>query len=78
MITVPFNMLESIGNDIRNISNIDLEEGVSTRSLIHAAKLIRRGIRPKRACSLAIAQAITDEKDEISAIEIIINKIFRS
>ena len=67
-----------LGNDIRNISNIDLEEGVSTRSLIHAAKLIRRGIPAKRSCSIAIAQAITDEKEEIQAIEIIIDKIFRS
>jgi nitric oxide reductase NorQ protein len=66
-----------LGNDVRNISTIDLEEGVSTRSLIYAAKLITKGIHPKRACSIAIAQAITDEKDEISAIEIIIDKIFR-
>jgi nitric oxide reductase NorQ protein len=66
-----------LGNDIRNISNIDLEEGVSTRSLVHAAKLIKRGIKAKRACSLAIAQSVTDEKDEIAAIEIIIDKIFR-
>ena len=70
--------LVMLGSDIRNISNIDLEEGVSTRSLVHAAKLIRRGIRPKRACSIAIAQAITDERDEIAALEIIIDKIFRS
>ncbi len=66
-----------LGNDIRNISNIDLEEGISTRGLIHAAKLIKRGITPKRACSLAIAQTITDEREEIAAIEIIIDKIFR-
>jgi nitric oxide reductase NorQ protein len=66
-----------LGNDIRGISTIDLEEGVSTRSLIYAAKLMVKGIQPKRACSIAIAQAITDEKDEISAIEIIIDKIFR-
>jgi nitric oxide reductase NorQ protein len=66
-----------LGNDIRHISTIDLEEGVSTRSLIHAAKLIKRGITPRRACSLAIAQTITDEKEEIAAIEIIIDKIFR-
>jgi nitric oxide reductase NorQ protein len=66
-----------LGNDVRGISTIDLEEGVSTRSLIYAAKLILKGIQPKRACSIAIAQAITDEKDEIAAIEIIIDKIFR-
>ena len=66
-----------LGNDVRGISTIDLEEGVSTRSLIYAGKLIAKGILPKRACSIAIAQAITDEKDEIAAIEIIIDKIFR-
>lgn len=66
-----------LGNDIRNITNIDLEEGVSTRSLIHAAKLINRGIAPKRACSIAIAQAVSDERDEIQAIETIVDKIFR-
>jgi nitric oxide reductase NorQ protein len=66
-----------LGHDIRNISNIDLEEGVSTRSLVHAAKLIKRGIAPKRACSVAISQAITDEQEEIAALEIIADKIFR-
>lgn len=71
------HQLVTLGNDIRNISNIDLEEGVSTRSLVHAAKLIRRGIAPKRACSISIAQSITDEREEIAAIEIIIDKIFR-
>lgn len=66
-----------LGNDIRNISNIDLEEGVSTRSLIHAGRLIKRGMVPRRACSLAIAQAVSDEREEIDAIEMIIDKIFR-
>jgi nitric oxide reductase NorQ protein len=65
-----------LGNDIRSISNMDLEEGVSTRSLVHAAKLIRRGITPRRACSISIAQSVTDERDEIEAIELIIDKIF--
>ena len=69
--------LVTLGNDIRNISNVDLEEGVSTRSLVYAGKLIRRGISAKRACSIAIAQAVTDEREEIAALEIIIDKIFR-
>jgi nitric oxide reductase NorQ protein len=65
-----------LGTDIRH-STIDLEEGVSTRSLVHAAKLIKRGIAAQRACSIAIAQAISDERDEIEALEMIIDKIFR-
>jgi nitric oxide reductase NorQ protein len=67
-----------LGNDIRNISSVDLEEGISTRSLIHAAKLIARGIAPSRACSIAIAQTISDEDEEIAAVELIIDKIFRA
>jgi len=67
-----------LANDVRTISSIDLEEGVSTRSIVHAAKLVRRGIPPKRACSIAVAQAITDEKEEIAAIEVIIDKLFRA
>ena len=65
-----------IGKDIRGISNIDLEEGVSTRALIHGARLIKRGIAPKRACSIAIAQAVSDEPDEIQAVEMIIENVF--
>jgi len=71
------SQLVLLGNDIRSISNIDLEEGVSTRSLVHAAKLIKRGISSRRACSISIAQSVTDERDEIEAIELIIDKIFR-
>ncbi len=70
--------LVMLANDVRNISTIDLEEGVSTRSIVHAAKLIKRGVPAKRACSIAVAQTITDEKEEIAAIEVIIDKIFRS
>ncbi len=66
-----------LASDIRNISNIDLEEGVSTRSLVHAGRLIKRGMLARRACSLAIAQAVSDEREEIDAIEMIIDKIFR-
>ena len=51
---------------------------MSTRSIVHAARLIKRGIPPKRACSIAVAQTITDEKEEIAAIDVIIDKIFRS
>lgn len=66
-----------LGNDVRNISGMDMEEGVSTRCLVYAARLIKKGIDKKRACSIAIGQAITDEREEIEAIEIIINKIFK-
>ncbi len=67
-----------LANDVRNIVTIDLEEGVSTRALIHAARLIKRGMTPRRAASLAIAQTVSDESEEIAAVEVIIGNIFQS
>lgn len=67
-----------LANDVRNIATIDLEEGVSTRALVHAARLVKRGMAPRRAASLAIAQAVSDETEEIAAVEVIIGNIFQS
>ena len=49
------------------------EEGVSTRLLIYAAKLIVRGIEPRRACDLAIAHAVTDDEEVAQAINEIVD-----
>jgi nitric oxide reductase NorQ protein len=57
--------LSRIGERVRNLREHGFEEGVSTRLLIYAAKLIGRGIEPRRACDLAIARAVTDD-DEVS------------
>ena len=65
-----------LANDVRNVTTIDLEEGVSTRSLVNAAKLTRSGVGTKRACSIALAQSITDEREEVAAIELMIDRVF--
>mgnify|MGYP000896894460 CR=1 FL=1 len=67
-----------LAKDVRGIATIDLEEGVSTRALIHAARLVKRGMSPRRAASLAIAQAVSDEAEEIAAVEVIIGNVFPS
>jgi nitric oxide reductase NorQ protein len=41
--------LIEIGSRIRNFKHHGLEEGVSTRLLIYAGKLIHEGIEPKDA-----------------------------
>ena len=65
-----------LANDVRNVTSIDLEEGVSTRSLVNAAQLVRCGVSVKQACWIAIAQSITDEREEITAIELMIDRVF--
>jgi nitric oxide reductase NorQ protein len=52
----------------RNLKGSGLEEGASTRLLVHAAKLIRTGVSPVTACHTAIAQALTDDAEMLAAI----------
>lgn len=52
----------------RNLKGSGLEEGASTRLLVHAAKLIVAGINPRRACRSAIAETLSDDADMLAAI----------
>jgi nitric oxide reductase NorQ protein len=53
----------------RNLKGNGLEEGASTRLLVHAAKLIETGIAPVPACRGAITQALTDDPEMLRAVE---------
>ncbi len=52
----------------RNLKGQGLDEGASTRLLVHAAKLMADEIDPVVACRSAIAQALTDDPDMLSAV----------
>ena len=52
----------------RNLKGQGLEEGASTRLLVHAAKLTAKGIEPVSACRAAVAEAITDDPEMLSAV----------
>ena len=65
--------LSVVGERVRNLREHGFEEGVSTRLLIYAAKLIARGIEPRRACDLAIARAVTDDEEVAQAINEIVD-----
>lgn len=52
----------------RNLKGNGLDEGASTRLLVHAAKLMATGIDPRRACRGAIAEALTDDAEMLAAI----------
>lgn len=60
--------LVKIGSRIRNLTSHGLEEGVSTRLLIYAGKLIVGGISPLTACEVALARPITDDPDLLKSI----------
>jgi nitric oxide reductase NorQ protein len=45
-----------------------LEEGASTRMLVHAAGLVRGGLTPRDACLQAVVLPLTDDEDLSSAL----------
>jgi len=60
----------------RNLKGNGLDEGASTRLLVHAAKLMQRGIAPRAACHSAIAEALTDDPEMLRAINELASSIF--
>ena len=68
--------LVKLGEKVRNLRNHGLEEGVSTRLLIYAGQLIRRGVPPARACQAAVTKPITDDPDMHRSIQELVKAIF--
>ncbi len=60
----------------RNLKGNGLDEGASTRLLVHAAKLIARGIAPSAACHGAIAEALSDDPEMLRAVDEFISSVF--
>jgi nitric oxide reductase NorQ protein len=60
----------------RNLKGSGLDEGASTRLLVHAGKLIVAGITPATACDSAIAQALTDEPEMLVAVHELGTSVF--
>ena len=57
---------------IRKLKNHGLEEGVSTRLLIYAGRLIAAGLEPVVACEASIVEPLTDDLDlQRSMIEVV-------
>ena len=68
--------LARLGEKVRNLREHGLEEGASTRLLIYAGMLISQGIKPRRACQVAVNWAVTDDASVQRSIEELISSIF--
>ena len=60
----------------RNLKGNGLDEGASTRLLVHTARLIQRGIAPGTACNGAISEALTDDPEMLRAINELASSLF--
>jgi nitric oxide reductase NorQ protein len=68
--------LAKLGEKVRNLKEHGLSEGVSTRLLIYAGRLITQGITARRACQVAVVWALTDDLDVQRSIEEVVSAIF--
>ena len=66
-----------LAGEIRNLSDTDIQEAVSTRLLVYAAKLIVKGFNSYDACIHTIVQSLSDEDDVIEVLEKLIKLHFK-
>ena len=60
----------------RNLKGQGLDEGASTRLLVHAGHLIADGVAPRTACTAAIARALGDDVEMAASIDDLISAVF--
>jgi len=68
--------LVQIAGEIRQLADTDIQEAVSTRLLIYAAKLIKKGFDPYNACMHSIVESLSDEDDILEVLEKLITLHF--
>ena len=68
--------LVALAGALRNLKDHDLEESASTRLLIYAAKLMRQNVPARRACQIAIAEALSDDLEIVNALQQVIHAFF--
>ncbi len=68
--------LVQAGQRIRRLKEVGLAEGASTRLLIYAGQLVRRGLAPLEAARVSLLNPLTDDEDLKAAIDGVIQDVF--
>jgi nitric oxide reductase NorQ protein len=68
--------LVTFATKIRTLEELGLAETVSTRLLVGAAVLIRRGLAPRLACNAAVVQPLTDDPVTAVALQDLADLVF--
>lgn len=61
--------LVDIAQRSRQLKGAGLDEGLSTRMLVHAARLMRDGLAPLAACRLALSTPASDDAELVAALQ---------
>ena len=68
--------LVKLASALRHLTDQDLEEPVSTRLLVVAARLIASGLPEAVACRAAIVDALTDDPDTAQALQDVVQAMW--
>ena len=68
--------LVNIASEIRQLTDSDIQEAVSTRLLVYAAKLIVKGFDEYQACMHSIVESLSDEDEVLEVLEKLISLHF--
>ena len=66
----------AFGMRTRRLEGVGLDEGASTRMLVHAAELVVQGLSPTIACRLAMVDALSDDADVTEALQFALEASF--
>lgn len=64
--------LVSIAGKVRNLTDRGLEEGVSTRLVVYAGRLMAQGAPPRDACAAAMSHVLTEDAELRRSIDEVI------
>ncbi|MCP4969351.1 MAG: CbbQ/NirQ/NorQ/GpvN family protein [Arcobacter sp.] len=70
--------LVSIAGEIRQLSDTDIQEAVSTRLLVYAAKLMSKGFNKKEACMHSIVESLSDDEELSEVLEKLLDLHFKN
>lgn len=68
--------LVSVAERARNLKGHGLDEGISTRMLVHAGSLIARDVEALAACRMALVRPLTDDPDMRDALDAAVTTFF--
>jgi nitric oxide reductase NorQ protein len=68
--------LVALGQRTRRLKGHGLDEGASTRMLVHAGALMSRGVDPVTACRMAIVHPMSDDADMLQALDTAVTASF--
>ena len=69
-------LLVKAAGKIRNLTSRGLEEGISTRLLVHASRLIRSGISTRLATQAAFERTLSDDPELQASIRQVVSDFF--